>query len=229
MSIPSNGWNIPLTGCEAIGTRIGALRSWNMRTQKPLRPVVFPQSSKAKKGTSNFGSKEVLMQTGTSGSKSKGPGCKIFPGIVRCQDGSEISRLYRQTRKLDRFQSLSEQAHAARGPPKLKVMRQSRFGYPVARCQGRSCSRKTTRGNAWSVRMLQCLNTPVGISIFSKPSDGKWNQPLDGVDVMTAKASDGVVLNEGNPFDCRLVVASRRVKVMYGPPFMSPGVRAIVR
>jgi hypothetical protein len=47
--------------------------------------------------------------------------------------------------------------------------------------------------------MLQCLNTPVGISIFSKPSDGKWNQPLDGVDVMTAKASDGVVLNEAIP------------------------------
>jgi hypothetical protein len=47
----------------------------------------------------------------------------------------------------------------------------------------------------------------VGISIFSEAFDRKWNQPLYGIDVVTAKASDGVVFNEGNPFDRDLVVS----------------------
>jgi hypothetical protein len=82
ISIPSNAWGIPSTGCERIETLIGVLR----RRHTPVRAflcVDFQQSLKAKREKSSFGSKEGLMPTDASGSKSKERGFKICRGIVK--------------------------------------------------------------------------------------------------------------------------------------------------
>jgi hypothetical protein len=51
--------------------------------------VDFQQSLKARREKSSFGSKEGLMPTDASGSKSKEHGFKICRGTVRQQTGSE--------------------------------------------------------------------------------------------------------------------------------------------
>jgi hypothetical protein len=53
------------------------------------RCVDFQLNLKAKREKSSFGSKEGLMQIGSSGLKSKERGLKIFRGIVRHPDKSE--------------------------------------------------------------------------------------------------------------------------------------------
>src|ERR1700722_12665884 len=90
ISTPSNGWSIPSTGCERIEIPIGRLRSWNIPARTALRCGDFQRNLKAKRGMSSFGSKEGLMRTDASESKSKGRGFKIFRGIVRRADGRRL-------------------------------------------------------------------------------------------------------------------------------------------
>jgi len=85
ISIVSNGWSIPSSGCERIEIPIGVSRQWNTVIRKASPCVDFQRNLKAKRGKNSFGSKEDLMQTDMSGSKSKERGFKIFRGIVRQQ------------------------------------------------------------------------------------------------------------------------------------------------
>jgi hypothetical protein len=77
--------SIPSNGCEGIEICIGVLRQWNTLTHKASPRADFLRNLKAKREKSSFGLKEVLMQTETSGSKSKERGFKTSRGVVRQQ------------------------------------------------------------------------------------------------------------------------------------------------
>jgi hypothetical protein len=59
------------------------LRQWNISTHQASPCGAFQRNLKAKREKSSFGLKEGRMQTDRLGSKSKGRGFKIFPGIVQ--------------------------------------------------------------------------------------------------------------------------------------------------
>src|SRR5450432_2045265 len=59
------------------------LRQWNISTHQASPCGAFQRNLKAKREKSSFRLKEGRMQTDRLGSKSKGRGFKIFPGIVQ--------------------------------------------------------------------------------------------------------------------------------------------------
>ena len=66
---------------------------------------------------------------------------------------------------------------------------------------------KSTRGNAFSVRVFHGLDTPVGISVFSQLFDGTGFEPFDGVDMASTEPPDGVVFDQGYPSGGRLIAS----------------------
>jgi hypothetical protein len=64
---------------------------------------------------------------------------------------------------------------------------------------------KSSYRSTWRPGIFHGRNMPMGISMFPQALDGIDDQLVNRIDVTTVKTPDGIVFNQGNPFDRRSV------------------------